>query len=78
MLEASQVAAAEARPAAAALSHRIPADAWAMLAIAAVVVVANAPSLLAFASSNPLDYRSGLASSVTPGPLTGERAVDPN
>ena len=78
MLEASQVAAAEARPAAAALSHRIPADAWAMLAIAAVVVVANAPSLLAFASSNPLDYRSGLASSVTPGPLPGERAIDPN
>jgi hypothetical protein len=38
----------------------------------------NAPSLLAFSSSNPLDYRSGLASRVTPGPLPGERAIDPN
>jgi hypothetical protein len=49
-----------------------------MFAIATVVVVANAPSLLAFSSSNPLQYRSGLASSVTPGPLPGERAIDSN
>jgi hypothetical protein len=49
-----------------------------MLAIAAVVVLANAPSLLAFSSSNPLEYRSGLVGSVTPGLLPGERAIDPN
>jgi Bacterial membrane protein YfhO len=49
-----------------------------MLAIAAVVVLANGPSLLAFSTSNPLDYRSGLATAVTPGPLPGERAIDPN
>jgi hypothetical protein len=78
MLEASPVLAAKARPAAAASWRRIPADAWAMLAITAVVVLANGPSLLAFSSSNPLGYRSGLASSVTPGPLPGERAIDPN
>ena len=49
-----------------------------MLAIAAVVVVANAPSLLALSSSNPIEYRSGLVSNITPGPLPGERAIDPN
>src|SRR5262249_57155126 len=49
-----------------------------MAAIAAVVVLANAPSLLALSSSNPLEYRSGLATSVTPGRLPGERAIDPN
>ncbi|HEV8099709.1 MAG TPA: hypothetical protein VGP56_11195, partial [Gaiellaceae bacterium] len=58
--------------------RRVPADAWALLAIAAVVALANAPSLLSFASSNPLGPRSGLVSSVTPGPLPGERAIDPN
>jgi len=78
MLEASRVVAAEARPGAAAAWRRVPADAWAMAAIAAVVALANAPSLLAFSSSNPLEYRSGLASSVTPGRLPGERAIDPN
>jgi Bacterial membrane protein YfhO len=78
MLEASRVVAAEARPGATAVWRRVPADAWAMAAIAAVVVLANAPSLLSFARSNPLDYRSGLASSVTPGRLPGERAIDPN
>src|SRR5947208_232511 len=79
-LEASRarVVAADARPAAVAVWRRLPADAWAMLAIAAVVAVANAPSLLAFSSSNPLGPRSGLVSSVTPGPLPGERAIDPN
>src|SRR5262249_39195211 len=78
MLEASRVVAAEARPGAAAVWRRVPADAWMMAAIAAAVVLANAPSLLAFSSSNPLEYRSGLASSVTPGRLPGERAIDPN
>jgi hypothetical protein len=78
MLEASEVVAAEARPAAAAIWRRVPADTWPMLAIAAVVVLANAPSLLAFSSSSPLGPRSGIVSSVTPGPLPGERAIDPN
>ena len=71
-------AAAGRRPAEAAVWLRVPADAWALLAIAAVVALANAPSLLAFASSNPLGPRSGLMSSATPGPLPGERAIDPN
>jgi hypothetical protein len=78
MLEASPVLTAKAPPAALALWRRVPADAWAMLAIAAVVLLANAPSLLAFSSSNPLEYRSGLAAGVAPGPLPGERAIDPN
>jgi len=69
---------AEARRAAAAVSSRLHADARAMLAIAAVVVLANAPSLLMFSNANPLLTRSGLASSVTAGPLPGERAIDPN
>ena len=49
-----------------------------MLAIAAVVVVANAASLLALSDPNPLGPRSGLVSGVTPGLLPGERAIDPN
>lgn len=69
---------AEAGRAAAAVSSRVHADARAMLAIAAVVVLANAPSLLTFSNANPLVTRSGLASSVTAGPLPGQRAIDPN
>ena len=49
-----------------------------MLAITAVVVLANAPSLLAFSKTDPLGTRSELASRVTPGLLPGERAIDPN
>jgi hypothetical protein len=49
-----------------------------MLAVAAAVVVANAPALLAFSNPNPLGPRSGLVSSMTPGRLPGERTIDPN
>src|SRR5207237_10280253 len=55
-----------------------PSDGWAMLAITAVVVLANAPSLLAFSKTDPLGPRGALASRVTPGLLAGERALDPN
>src|SRR5262245_19537927 len=58
--------------------HRYRPDALAILAIAAVVLVANSPSLLGLSDPNPLGPRSGLVSSVTPGPLPGERAIDPN
>jgi hypothetical protein len=50
----------------------------AMPAVALAVVVANAPSLLAFSDTNPLGPRSELARSVTSGLLPGERAIDPN
>src|SRR3954451_21443225 len=49
-----------------------------MLAVTAAVVVANAPSLLATSNPNPLGPRSELVSSLTPGRLPGERAIDPN
>src|SRR4051812_50057936 len=73
-----RVEAAEARPAAEAGRRRVPADAWAMLAVAAVVVIANSPSLLGVVGANPLRPRSGLVSSATPRWLPGERAADPN
>src|SRR3954451_18591395 len=73
-----RVEAAEARPAAEAGRRWVPADAWAMLAVAAVVVIANSPSLLGVVDANPLGPRSGLVSSATPGWLPGERAADPN
>jgi hypothetical protein len=61
-----------------AMTERFRPDALAMLAIAAVVLIANSPSLLGLADANPLVTRSGLASSVAPRPLPGERAIDPN
>jgi hypothetical protein len=53
-------------------------DAWYLIAIAAVVLTANVPYLAGVADANPLGPRSGLAASVTAGPLPGERSVDPN
>jgi Bacterial membrane protein YfhO len=53
-------------------------DTWAMLAIAAAVVVAHLLYLLGFFDPNPLGPRSGLMSSVTPGPLGGQPTIDPN
>ncbi len=53
-------------------------DAWYLLAVAAVVLIANVPYLAGIADANPLGLRSGLAASVRAGPLPGERSVDPN
>jgi hypothetical protein len=58
--------------------HRVPPEAWSLLAIAAAVLVANAPYLLGFSDPNPLGPRSGLVSAVTPGRLPGEGTIDPN
>src|SRR3954451_21155742 len=73
-----RVEAAEARPAAEAGRRRVPADAWAMLAVAAVGVIANYPALLGAVDANKLAPRRGPGSSATPGWLPGERAADPN
>src|SRR5205823_11989445 len=74
----ARVVGVERRPAPARRRRLLPPDAWAMLAVAIAVVVANAPSLLAFSNPNPLGPRSELVSSVTPGLLPGERTIDPN
>jgi hypothetical protein len=49
-----------------------------LVAIAAAVLAANVPYLVGAADADPLGTRSGLAGRVDPGPLPGERSVDPN
>ena len=53
-------------------------DTWAIAAVVAAVLVAHLPYLLGFFDPNPLGPRSGLASSVLPGPLSGQPTIDPN
>jgi hypothetical protein len=53
-------------------------DAWAMLAIAAAVVLANLPYLLGLFDPNPLGPRSGLVSGLVPGLARGQPMLDPN
>jgi hypothetical protein len=48
-----------------------------LLAIAAVVVVANLPYLTGFVESDPLGPHSGLLASGSPGPLPGVNTIDP-
>jgi hypothetical protein len=57
---------------------RLRGDLRYLIAIAVVVLVANLPYLVGAADSDPLGPRSGLAISVTAGPLPGERSADPN
>lgn len=52
--------------------------AWALIAIAAAVLLANLPYLLDFSDPNPLGPRSGLLASVIPGPASGQPTIDPN
>ncbi len=61
-----------------ALTHRLPPDVWAMLAVAGAVVLANLPYLLGVFDPNPLGPRSGLISQMTPGVLRGQPTIDPN
>jgi hypothetical protein len=56
----------------------VPLDTWAMLAVAAAVVLAHLPYLLDFADPNPLGPASGLASAVLPGRIGGHPTIDPN
>ncbi|HWE15226.1 MAG TPA: YfhO family protein [Solirubrobacteraceae bacterium] len=53
-------------------------DQWALLAIAAAVLLANLPYLLGFFDPNPLDFRSGLTRAITPGWLSGRPTIDPS
>jgi hypothetical protein len=53
-------------------------DNWALLAITAAVVLANLPYLVGLFDPNPLDFRSGLASAITPGWLSGRPTIDPS
>jgi hypothetical protein len=53
-------------------------DLWAILAVAAVVVVANVPLLAGVSEPNPFGPRSGLVAASSPGPLPGEPSIDPN
>jgi hypothetical protein len=59
-------------------SGRISPDGWALVALAAAVVLANLPYLLGLFDPNPLGPRSGLVSAVTPGVLGGQATLDPN
>lgn len=60
------------------LRSRVSPDAWALLAIAGAVLLANAPYLLGVADPNPLGPTSGLLSASHPGYLGGLPALDPN
>jgi hypothetical protein len=57
---------------------RLRGDRCYLIAIAAVVLVANLPYLVGAVDADPIGLRSGLVSSVRAGPLPGERSVDPN
>lgn len=62
-----------------ALRRRLSPDAWAMMAIAAVVVAANLVYLLDLSDPNPLGPRSALlAGPPVPGPTGGRLTIDPN
>jgi len=58
--------------------RRISPDRWAMLLVAAAVLLANLPYLVGFLHADPLGVRSALATSVLPGPLRGQPTIDPN
>lgn len=58
-------------------TRRLSPDAWAMIAIAAAVLLANLPYLLDFFDPNPLGLRSGLGS-VVPGLAGGSPTIDPS
>ena len=51
---------------------------WALLAIAAAVLVANLPYLLGIFDPNPLRFRSRLVTAITPGLLGGKPTIDPS
>src|SRR5262249_47295650 len=61
-----------------AVRSRLRGELGCLLVITAAVLLANLPFLIGVADANPLGTRSGLAASVSPGPLPGERAADPN
>ena len=65
-----------ARPTA--LTRSLSPESWALLAVAAAVVLANLPYLLGFFDPNPLGPRSGLVSELTTGVLRGQPTIDPN
>ena len=52
-------------------------DTWAMLAIAAVILVANLPYLSGYSEADPLGPRSELVSSIVPG-FDGQPTIDPS
>jgi hypothetical protein len=59
-------------------ARRISPDTWAMIAIAAAVVVANLPYLVGLFDPNPLGPRASLVSASVPGPVGGQPTIDPN
>jgi hypothetical protein len=59
-------------------ARRISPDTWAMIAIAAAVVVANLPYLVGLFDPNPLGPRSGLLSAISAGSIRGQPTLDPN
>jgi hypothetical protein len=60
--------------------RRLSPDVWALLAVAAAVVLAHLPYLLGFVHPNPLGVTSGLASreNYSPGLLRGYDTADPS
>jgi hypothetical protein len=59
-------------------TSRLTPDAWAMIAVAAAVVVANLPYLLGVFDADPLGPRGSLMSSFAAGPVGGQPTIDPN
>jgi hypothetical protein len=57
---------------------RLSPDAWALVAIAAAVLLANLPYLLGVFDANPFDARGGLTSAITHGLLGGKPTIDPS
>jgi hypothetical protein len=60
------------------LRGRISSNGWAVAAIVAAILLANAPYLVDAADPNPLPYLSGLAEVYKPGPVAGQSTVDPS
>jgi hypothetical protein len=60
------------------LSKSISLDGWAMIAIAAAVILGNALYLLDFTDPNPLGLDSGLTASLLHGYLSGGPTIDPS
>src|SRR5579871_4113977 len=53
-------------------------DAWALVALAVTVLLANGPYLLGLFHADPLDFRAGLNSALAPGLLGGKPTIDPS
>jgi hypothetical protein len=60
------------------MGRRLSPEAWAIIAIAAAVILANLPYLLDLFDPNPLGPRSQLLGSFVPGLASGQPTIDPS